>query len=87
MRRREATRLFREICECIPDAFISSVMLTSNSTSKEELSLRINVNLNRQSLKKIRSIVDKHGMNLKEDNGFLMIFGFKKYLNGMEIIA
>lgn len=86
MHRREAVRLFKEICECIPDAFISGVLLTSSSTSEEGLSLRINMDLNLQSLKNIRSIVDKHGMILKEDNGFLMIFGSKKYQTGMEVI-
>ncbi len=87
MRRREAVLLFREICQYIPDAFISSISLSPNNFYKNEFELRINVVLDAKSLKDIRSVIDKHGLILKEDNGTLFICGQRKYLSVMEIVT
>ena len=87
MRRREAVLLFREICQCIPDAFISSISLSPNNTYKNEFELRINVALDARSLKDIRSVIDKHGLILKEDYGTLFIRGQRKYPSEMEIVT
>jgi hypothetical protein len=73
MRRREAIRLFREVCGCIPEALISCSSLTPRVRSKEEFELRINASLDVKSLENVQSIVNKHGMILREDKGFLLI--------------
>jgi len=78
MRRREAVLLFREICECIPDAFISKISLTSKNTAKEEFELRINVSLDGESFANVKSLVTKRGLNLKEEENSLLIYGSKK---------
>ena len=87
MRRREAARLLSEICECVPDAFISSISLTPSNHSKEEFDLRINVSLDVKSLINVQSIVNKRGMILKEDQGSLLICGSQTKPTGMAIIA
>jgi hypothetical protein len=74
MRRREAIRLFSEIYESIPDAYITCVSLTPSAHSSEEFELRINASLDLESLKKVQSIVNKRGLTLKEDKGFLLIY-------------
>jgi hypothetical protein len=74
MRRREAVRLFREICECIPEAPISSALLMPERSSKEKFELRINVALDGKSLQNVKSLVEKHRMNLEENNGSLLIY-------------
>jgi hypothetical protein len=74
MRRREAIRLFSEICGCIPEALISCASLTPSVRSNEEFELRINASLDVESLKNLQSLVNKHGMVLKEDKGSLLIY-------------
>jgi hypothetical protein len=75
MRRRDAARLFSEICQCIPDASINGLSLSPTPSSKEEFDLRINVFLDDKSLMDVQSIVNKRGMILKEEPGFLLIQG------------
>ena len=87
MRRREAARLFSEICECVPDAFINSISLTPSNRSKEEFDLRIKVSLDAKSLTNVQSVVSKHGMILKEDKGSSLIYGSETKPTGMAIIA
>ncbi len=87
MRRREAARLFSEICVCVPDIFISSISLMPSSRSKEDFDLRLNVSLDVKSLTNVQSIVSKHGMLLKEDKGSLLIYGSQTKPNDMAIIA
>lgn len=87
MRRREAAQLFSEICECVPDAFVNSISLMPSSRSKEEFDLRINVTLDAQSLSNVQSVVNKHGMNLKEDKGSLLIYGNQTRVNDMAIVV
>lgn len=87
MRRREAAQLFSEICECIPDAFVNSISLMPSNHSKEEFNLRINVSLDPRSLTNVQSVVNKHGMNLKEDNGFLLIYGSQTKPNDISIVV
>ncbi len=43
MRRREAVKVFKEICKCVPDAFVSSISLSPNTLSGKDFELRINV--------------------------------------------
>jgi hypothetical protein len=74
MRRREAIRLFREICGCIPEALISCASLTPSVRSNEEFELRINASLDVESLENVQSLVNKYGMTLKEDKGSLLIY-------------
>ena len=74
MRRREAIRLFREIYKSIPDAYITCASLTPRARSNEEFELRINASLDVKSLKNVQSLLNKHGMILKEDKEFLLIY-------------
>ena len=74
LRRREAIRLFREIYESIPEAYITWVSLTPSTRSNEEFELRINASLDVKSIKTVRSLVNKHGLILKEDTGFLRVY-------------
>jgi len=74
MRRREAVRLFSEIYKSIPTAYITCASLTPRARSNEEFELRINVSLDAESLKKVQSLVNKHGLILKEDKGTLLVY-------------
>jgi hypothetical protein len=91
MQRREAVRLFREISECISGAFISGMSLTQSNRFKKEFELHINVSLDDKSLKNVQSLVEKHGMILKEDKdkdkGSLFIYASETKPIEMEIIA
>ena len=74
MRRREAIRLFKEICESIPSAYIKCASLTPSGHSNGELELRINTSLDVKSIKNVQALVNKHGMILKEEKGSLLIY-------------
>jgi hypothetical protein len=74
MRRREAIRFLSEIYKRIPDAHITWVSLTPSARYNEEFELRINASLDVKSLKNVQSLVNKHGMILKEDKGSLLIY-------------
>ena len=87
MQRREVIQVFREICECIPDAFISTISLASNGRAKGQFALRIDVALNAKSLENVKSIVVKHGLTMKEDRGSLLIYGSETHPAGMEVVA
>jgi hypothetical protein len=43
-------------------------------SSKEKFELRINVALDGKSLQNVKSLVEKHRMNLEENNGSLLIY-------------
>jgi hypothetical protein len=83
MRRREAVRLFKEISNVIIDVSINSISLTPINPFKKDFELRISMALDDKSFKNVESIVKKHGMKLKEDNGFLLIYEAKP----IEILA
>ncbi len=85
MRRREAIQLFREICKCMPDAFISSISLSPNTPSKKEFELKISMVLDRKNLKNVETLVNKHGLMLKQDNGSLLISGSAPKPNVMAV--
>ena len=74
MRRREAVSIFREICECVPDAFVSKISLNQKKSAREGFELRINVFLGGDSFGSVQSIVNKRGLTLKEDQGSLLIY-------------
>ena len=73
MRRREAIRVFREIYECIPDMFLSSVSLTPLNGFKGEFELRIFASFDVKGFESVQSVVQKHGMSASQDQGFLLI--------------
>ena len=87
MRRRDAARLFSEICQCIPDGSIIGISLSPTLPFKEEFDLRINVDLDDKSLMDMQSIVNKLEMLLKEEPGFLLIQGSKAKPDEKPIIA
>jgi hypothetical protein len=75
MQRREAVALFRDICKCIPDAFVSKISLTPRNDSNKEFELRINVLLEDENFESVQTVVNKHGLNLKEEHESLLIYG------------
>jgi polysaccharide pyruvyl transferase WcaK-like protein len=75
MQRREAIALFREISKRIPDAFISCISLSPSKLSKKEFELKMNMALDGRNLKTVQSLVKQYGLRLKEDKGFLVIYG------------
>jgi len=87
MRRREAILVFREICECIPDVFINSITLSLSTPSQRDFVLRLNMSLNRGNIMNVQSIVRKHGLLMKENKGFLLIYGSGTPLSEIEIIS
>ena len=87
MQRREIIRLFREICECIPDSFVSSVSLIPTHFLKGDFKLKIDVDLTQKSLQTVESIVNKHGLFLKEEPGSLLIYESVPQQKKIEIIA
>jgi hypothetical protein len=87
MRRREAIQLFREIGKCIPDAFISSISLSSITPSKTDFELRLNVALDEKCLANVETLVSKRGLTLKEGNDSLLIYGSSPKKNLMRVPA
>ena len=85
MQRSEGVQVVREICQCIPDALISSISIAPRST--EEFELRISMFLDKQSLQHIQTIVDSHGLILREDKGTLLIYRGEIEAAGIELIA
>jgi hypothetical protein len=86
VRRREAILLFREICECIPGLFVNSVSLLRRNNSKE-VTLRINMLSDVESIKIMRSIVETYGLILEEEKGALLIHGSHSKKTEIKIIA
>jgi hypothetical protein len=89
MQRREATLVFREICERMPDAFfLNSVSLKpkNNSASPEEnYELWIRAFLDPDTLKRINSIVKKHNLMMNGQKDSVIIYAPE--FRPMEIIA
>ncbi len=86
MQRREAIRLFKEICECIPDAFVDGFSLIASSLNGE-FELHMNTSLNTKGIENVQSLVSKHGLLLKEDKGIIVIYGSKQKTTEFEILA
>ncbi len=88
MRRREAVKIFKEICKCMPDAFVSSISLSPNKVSRKDFELKINVDfLDGRNLTDVQALVRKHGFVLDEDNGSLLISGSKTKPGEMRVFA
>lgn len=87
MQRREAIRIFKEISKCIPDTVVNSVSLVQSESLSKEFELRMNVNLDSRGLRNVRTVVDKHGFNLKESEGLLVIYNVAKSAVRKELMA
>jgi hypothetical protein len=87
MRRREAIRILKEICQCVPDAFVSSVSLSPKTLSRRDFELRINAALDRRNLMDVETLVRKNGLMLNEDNGSLLIYGSKTKPSEVQVVA
>ncbi len=92
MQRREAIRLFREICECITDeSVLSSVFLIQRnepeSLGMENFELWINAVLDNTGLRDVRSIVKERKLVLEENKGFFVIYEADPKKTEMEIYA
>jgi hypothetical protein len=77
LQRREATALFREICDCFPDdSILSSVILKNHNnaySAPTKYELHIKAFFGASTLKNIKAIVKKHQLTVKESNGYLII--------------
>ncbi len=75
--RREALQVFHEICELIPDAkMLNSVSITPTSKPGEipqDFELRIKIGLGPFEVHRVRSIVKKHDLDMREEDGILII--------------
>jgi hypothetical protein len=87
LRRREAVIVFREICKCVPDAFISSVSLSPKKLSRRNFELRINATLEGRNLTDVETLVRKNGFMLNQDNGSLLIYGSKAKTFEVQVVA
>ena len=92
MQRREASRLFREICECIPDVFmLKGVFLTKQNVSadskKERFSLRMKAALDERSLKLVKSVVKERKLAIEEDKGAILIYDPKTAAAEISVVA
>ena len=87
MRRREAIEILREICKCIPDAFVSSVSLSPSAYLENEFELKISVALERKYLRNVEALVQRCGLMLKESKGQLLIYGSKRATSEVLIAA
>ena len=92
MQRREAVRLFREICECIPDAsaFSSVFLIQRNepaSFGMENFELWINADLDNAGLRSVQSIVKERKLILEENRGFFVIYSADAKETEIEIYA
>ena len=89
MQRREATSLFREICDCFPDdSILSSVILKHHNngySAPTKYELHIKAFLGASTLKNVKAIVKKHQLTMKESNGYLIIAAPERKI--IEIIA
>ena len=73
----------------MPDAFVSSISLSPNMLSKTDFDLRLNVALDGKVLEDVAALVSRHGLNLKETKGSLLIYGSetKSNLNLIQVSA
>jgi hypothetical protein len=79
MERREAIQLFREICECIPDSSrFHSVFLNSQKMAtypaRRSFELRIDIALDKSSLRRVEDLVRKRRLAMEENKGALVIY-------------
>ena len=79
MERREAVRLFREICECIPDSsMFRSVFLNpqnmATDVTRRNFELRIDMALDKSSLRCVEDVVKKHKLVMEENKGSIVIY-------------
>jgi hypothetical protein len=87
MRRREAIKLFKEICKCVPDAFVSSISLSPNTVSARDFELKINVSLEGPNLTSVENLVKKHGLTLDEGQGCLLIYESRAKSGEIQVYA
>ena len=77
MQRREATSLFREICDSIADdSILSSVILKTHNNGYSlptKYELHIKAFFGVSTLKNVKAVVKKHRLTMKESNGYLII--------------
>jgi len=78
MQRREATSVFREICDKIPDMILSNCVLlkplaTIQDPSRTDYELHIKKPHNESNLERIRVITDKHNLEVEETGEYIII--------------
>ena len=85
MQRGEAIQVYKEICQCIPDASLSNISLVS--VGFNDFGLRIGMYLDLNSFRQVESIVKAHDLAMKQDQGLLLIYRREVKTSGMEITA
>jgi hypothetical protein len=62
----------------MPDAFVSCISLSPSTLSKKDVDLKINMSLDGMKLQNVKTLVNKHGLGLKESQGSLLIYGSRQ---------
>ncbi len=79
LQRREAIEVFREICSCLPDAFlVNNVVLKpldKFGSSRGDYSLYIKIAFAESSLDEIAKVVERRQLCFKRSDGYLVIYG------------
>ncbi|MCW4047614.1 MAG: hypothetical protein NWE99_08660 [Candidatus Bathyarchaeota archaeon] len=77
MQRREAVLILREICDCPDSKLISCVFLKPQTGNAgflpDSYELHIKGSFTETTIKRIKAIVEKHKLHVKECNGYLII--------------
>jgi hypothetical protein len=74
MQKREAVRLFKEICECIPDLLVNAVSINQRSWNNEGVELKIYLASNQGYLSEVEAIAKSNGMKVTEQAGIISIY-------------
>jgi hypothetical protein len=89
VQRREAVLLLREIGDCPESKLISCIFLKPQKQASDFLSesyeLYIANSFTKAAIKRIKSIVEKHDLNMKESDGYLVIYAPDRKI--LELVA
>jgi hypothetical protein len=89
VQRREAVLLLREISDCPESNLISCIFLKPQNQASEifpqTYELYIANSFTKAAIKRIKSIVEKHDLNMKESEGYLVIYAPERKI--LEMVA
>jgi hypothetical protein len=79
LQRREATAVFREICDNIPDMILANCVLLKplnnlQNPLKNDYELHIKKVQGESNLDRIKSITDKHNLQVEETGEYIVIY-------------
>lgn len=88
MQRHEAIELFKEICDCEPDALITSVFLmpiNKELSPEDSFELWLNLSMDTRSRENVQLVAKNHNFATKEKKGYTVIY--KPETTEMDIIT